>query len=229
VPPRRLILFAKEPAEGRVKTRLARVIGPAAVVLYRSFLEDLARELVAPGEWEAVLATGDEPGPVLHEVFARGWRAVPQGKGDLGERLIRAFTEACAEGMSETIVVGSDAPTLSREDVREAFAALSSRPGGVEVVFAPALDGGYSLVGLRRDVDFREVFSSVRWSTAHALADTRANAVRRGYGSRLLGPVPDVDVAADLPELLRRLNLEPDRAPFTRRALAEIRMEELPP
>lgn len=213
---RELVLFAKEPALGRVKTRLAAEIGTvAAVRLYESFLFDLAKELHAADEWREVLAHAEEePGERLRALFG-GWTTRPQGTGDLGDRLARCARRAFDEGADLVVVVGSDAPTLSREDVRRAFASLEVS----DVVLAPSPDGGYALVGLTRRADPEALFSGARWSSAFALADTLEATRRAGLSSALLPEVPDVDVASDLVRLRQAL-LSRDGA--TSRALAEL-------
>ncbi|HKC25222.1 MAG TPA: TIGR04282 family arsenosugar biosynthesis glycosyltransferase [Thermoanaerobaculia bacterium] len=221
---RRLTVFAREPVPGAVKTRLAAALGvEAAARLYAAFLADLAAELAAPsGEWESVLAhTGEEAGTELARLFGRGFSFAPQGDGDLGARLVRAFDRRGA-AKALAVVVGSDAPTLSKADLARAFAALAA---GSDVVLAPAPDGGYSLVGLGPRAEAGEVFAGVRWSTADALADTLANASRRGLVTTVMDGVPDVDVAEDLVSLRALLAKDPRLAPATRHALG---LEEPP-
>jgi rSAM/selenodomain-associated transferase 1 len=216
---RRLTIFAREPVAGRVKTRLAAALGAQeAARLYAAFLADLAAELAAPGgEWDSVLAhTGEEPGSELARLFGRGFSFFPQGEGDLGARLVRAFERPRGRAGELAVVVGSDAPTLSRADLARAFAALAADS---DVVLAPAPDGGYSLVGLGPRAEAREVFAGVRWSTADALADTLANASRRGLVTTVMEGVPDVDVAEDLVSLRALLAKDLRLAPATRRAL----------
>lgn len=216
---RRLVLFAKEPVPGRVKTRLARDVGDAAAVgLYRAFLRDLAAALPCGGDWDCVLAHDGEAGTFLRKTFGPPWRLEPQGGGSLGDRLARCFARAAAGG-STAVVAGSDAPTLSRQAVREAFAHLET---GAPVVVAPSPDGGFSLVGLQVTVDAGKLFSGVGWSTPDALADTRQAANRLGLEVVCLPAIPDVDVAADLLWLQRELRTRPDLAPETRRVLTEV-------
>jgi rSAM/selenodomain-associated transferase 1 len=212
---RRLVLFAKEPEAGRVKTRLARTIGlDAAARLYEAFLEDLAAGLGGP--WERAVAHDGEGGPKLREIFKEGWSFQPQGDGSLGERMARAVARAFAEDSSKVIVVGSDAPTLTAGHLASAFAALEE----ADVVFAPSPDGGYSLVGVRRPVDASKVFAAgIRWSTAHALEDTEAAAKSAGYRVARLEAVADIDVEADLAALTDLLRLRPDLAPLSRKVL----------
>ena len=221
-PVRRLILFAREPVRGRVKTRLAREIGSeAAASLYEAFLSDLAASLTAPGQWDAVLAhTEFDAGPYLLTTFRPPWNLVPQGDGSLGDRLTRAVVRARLEGRRDVLVAGSDAPTLAVEDLSEGFEALD---GGSDVVFAPAPDGGFSLVGMRENVEPGAVFQAgVRWSSEHALADCRRFAEAKGYRVRLLSTLPDVDEITDLGRVEALFAVDPDLAPATRRALVGL-------
>jgi uncharacterized protein len=223
-PVRRIVLFAREPVAGRVKTRLAREIGAGpATALYGAFLTDLAAALPDPG-WDAVLAHAEpEAGPFLRKTFRPPWTLVPQGEGSLGERLENAFRGALAGEDAHVVVAGSDAPTLGRRELEAAFRALA---GDAEVVFAPAPDGGFSLVGiagvpggLSRPGDF---LGGVRWSTACALEDARRAAERLGRRVALLAPLPDVDVLEDLAALSSSLSREVSFCPATRRAVAAL-------
>lgn len=217
-PVRRVVLFAREPVAGRVKTRLAREIGErAATALYAAFLEDLAAALPDPARWDAVLAHAEfDPGPFLAETFRAPWEFFPQGDGSLGDRLARAVIRSRMEGRRDIVLVGSDAPTLGRDDLHAAFAVLEEE---ADVVFAPAPDGGFSLVGLAGSSDFRNFFEGVRWSTANALEDARRSAENRGARVALLATLPDVDEMKDLTALSPYFSADPALAPATRRAL----------
>lgn len=234
-PVRRVVLFAREPASGRVKTRLAREIGEGpAAALYAAFLEDLAAELPDPGRWAASVAHAEpEAGPFLFRTFRPPWTLVPQGEGPLGERLKNAFEGALAGREAHVVVAGSDAPTLSKQDLAAAFRALEN---GAEIVFAPSPDGGFSLVGVAgegRTGDFLEgkrergarpsdFLEGVRWSTEYALEDARRAAERLGRRVALLAPVPDIDVLADLGALSSSLSKRISLCPATRRAVAAL-------
>ena len=227
VPVRRVVLFAREPSPGQVKTRLARQIGEGpAAALYSAFLEDLAATLPDPERWAAVLAHAEPgPGPFLRRTFRRPWSFVPQGEGSLGARLARAFEGALAGDRAHLLVAGSDAPTLTKGDIESAFRAMED---GAEIVFAPSHDGGFSLVGVasaeaglgrpgeRTPGDFLE---GVRWSTQFALEDARGAAERLGRRVALLAPVPDVDLLEDLPALSSFLSKNLSLLPATRRAI----------
>jgi len=201
-----------------VKTRLAREVGAAAAAsLYEAFLSDLA-SLTAAEQWDSVLAYAEfEPGPYLLATFGPPWDLVPQGEGSLGDRLQRTVIRARLEGRRDVVVAASDAPTLSPEDISEAFRALA---GDSDVVFAPAPDGGFSLVGMTGNVDPAAVFpAGVRWSSEHALADSTRSAEAKGYRVRLLPTLPDVDEIADLLRVQALFAADPKLAPATRRAL----------
>jgi rSAM/selenodomain-associated transferase 1 len=220
-PVRRVVLFAREPVAGRVKTRLAREIGEGpATALYGSFLQDLAAALPDPARWDAVLAHAEsEPGPFLVGTFRAPWELLPQGSGSLGERLCRVVNRSRTDGKRDVVVAGSDAPTLSRADLEAAFRALED---GADAVFAPAPDGGFSLVGLAGGRDPGQFFEGVRWSTGHALEDARRSAEANEARVALLATVPDVDRFEDLGALLPILSADPTRAPASRRAVESL-------
>ena len=119
----------------------------------------------------------DIPGP--------GLRHIDQGQGDLGRRMARALRLAGGPA----VLVGTDIPDLSPAIVAQAFHALRSR----DVVLGPAEDGGYWLVGVNDPALAR--FDGVRWSTRHALADTRAKLKHRRVV--LLAPLADIDTPED--------------------------------
>lgn len=220
-PVQRVVLFAKEPVAGRVKTRLAREIGDGpAAALYGAFLQDLAAALPYPARWDAVLAHAEfEPGPFLVGTFRAPWDLLPQGDGSLGERLARVVVRSRMEGKRDVVVAGGDAPTLGREDLVAAFAALGD---GADAVFAPAPDGGFSLVGLAGGLDARGFFEGVRWSTPHTLEDARRSAEAKGARVALLATVPDVDEFGDLSALAPFFSADSTLAPATRRAIESL-------
>lgn len=185
----RLYLFVKPARIGRAKTRLAKEIGAgAAATFYRNSVEGLFARLGDDPRWET-LAAVDGPADVpLHGV--RGAEQVTQGGGDLGDRL-RRIAKTAPPG--PIVVLGSDAPQIASGHIVQAFHALKS----ADLVLGPSGDGGYWLVGLKRVRGMGALFRYVRWSTEHALADTRASApnyFRTAYLERL----DDVDDAASL-------------------------------
>jgi len=118
---------------------------------------------------------------------------LPQGSGDLGERMAGAFAESFRTGSRATVIIGSDCPGLSPGVIAAAFTRLTETP----VVLGPARDGGYYLIGLSRLMP--ELFRGIPWGTHRVLADSLAVLQRQGCKPALLDPLEDIDRPEDLP------------------------------
>ena len=185
-----LVVFSKAPRLGAVKTRLASDIGAvAAWRFFRRTSQRIIGRVAHDRRWHCVIAVTPDR---FHNppTFWRGVDLRGQGRGDLGRRMARALRSF---GNRPVIVVGCDIPDLSATHVAEAFDALRSH----DVVFGPATDGGYWLVGTRHPRFTRGLFDNVRWSSEHTLADTLANA--KGKKFAFVAILNDVDTGADLP------------------------------
>ena len=193
-----LVVFARWPTLGSGKRRLSKDIGAVEALRFqRSTLALMLRRLGADRRWITWLAvTPDRSGP-----WPTRFRLLPQGRGDLGRRMA-AVARKLPPG--PVVLVGSDVPDIAASDVARAFRELGRR----DAVFGPATDGGYWLVGLRRRPRFLDFFGNVRWSTAHALADTLSNLV--GKDVTLLRMLSDIDDGSSLLRHLRR-EIHPDR------------------
>jgi rSAM/selenodomain-associated transferase 1 len=190
MPTAQLVLMAKAPRLGRVKTRLARGIGAvAATRFFRRTSIDLLRRLDDP-RWQTVLALS--PDISVHEtgIWPEAVPRIAQGSGDLGARMGRLMRDLPP---GPVVIVGCDIPDVTRGHVARAFAAL----GDADAVFGPAEDGGYWLVGLRRRPRVPEIFGGVRWSSEHALADTLANVSKAQLRVAMLESLSDIDTAED--------------------------------
>ena len=197
-----LLLFARAPEPGRVKTRLAPALGAdGAARLYGAFLRDAARVYAPPAPWSPVLCADPDPGaPPFPELFPRPWRARPQAGDDLGARLAHAFHAEFRRGAPEAAAVGSDHPALPRRRLEEVFERLRT---GAPAAVIPAADGGYCVLGLRRDapVAVDEVFRAIPWSSPDVLAMTLARLAACGVSPAVLAPSYDVDRPEDLERL----------------------------
>ncbi len=189
-----LVVFARDPAAGAVKTRLARAIGDeAAVTLYAAFVRDLrdrfaaapfaVRWAVAPPDRGFAARFALEP----ESVFA-------QSGADLGARMRDAFERMLEAGFARCAIIGSDAPQLGRERVEQAFDALAD----ADVVLGPAEDGGYYLIAAKAPHD---LFRGIAWSTSGVLAATLERASALGLRVSLLERELDVDEERDLAAL----------------------------
>jgi uncharacterized protein len=185
----RLVLFVRAPALGCGKRRLARDIGESAAVRFeRLMLARLLRRLADDPRWELRLAATPDRASSKARRWRRGVAVVGQGSGDLGARMRRAIAAAPA---GPVVLIGSDIPAITAAHIAAAFRLL----GRHDVVFGPAGDGGFWLVGARRRPRLPDLFAEVRWSTRHALTDTLAGLSRRvsvGFAATL----DDVDDGA---------------------------------
>ncbi|MDP6709288.1 MAG: TIGR04282 family arsenosugar biosynthesis glycosyltransferase [Alphaproteobacteria bacterium] len=185
-----VIVFAKAPRLGAVKSRLARDIGPVAAWRFqRDTGRALVQRLAGEPRWHLVLAVT----PDLYQDRGRFWPAgitrLAQGDGDLGRRMARALDRFLP---APVVLVGSDIPTIGASHIHRAFRILAAN----SAVFGPAADGGYWLVGLRGRVDTDRLFREVRWSSPHALADTLRN-LGPGQHAGLADELGDVDCGSD--------------------------------
>jgi len=192
-PNRALVVFARAPEAGRVKTRLAREIGGAgALAAYRE-LGTLVLDAVAGlGDCAIVVAYT----PADREDLVRAWlgagpRYEPQPEGDLGSRMLGAIAARCAAGAEKVLVIGTDCPALDPDLLETAFARLDR----ADAVLGPAADGGYYLVGMTRPI--RELFQGIPWGTSAALSATLERAAAAGVSVALLEERRDIDTAAD--------------------------------
>ena len=186
-----LVVMVKAPRLGAVKRRLARDIGVvAARRFYSGTLAIIVDRLAHDPRWRCRLAVTPDSFASPGRSWSRGLDCLPQGPGDLGRRMARLLRLLSPGPM---VIVGSDIPELGADHVARAFAALNR----ADVVFGPAEDGGYWLIGARRRPTPVGLFRGVRWSTAHALKATLANLGPR-FSVAFLETLADVDTAEDL-------------------------------
>jgi hypothetical protein len=201
-----LIVFIKAPVAGRVKTRLAKAVGPArAAAIFRQLTVQTIAE-ARKGEWRTILAI--DP-PTAAEGFSTLWPPeldrVVQARGDLGARMSAAFDVAPA---GPAIIIGADAPGMRARHIRGAFRALA----GADAVFGPSDDGGYWLVGLARRRAAPHLFRDVRWSSRHTLKDS-VKSLPASFRSASVNRLRDIDDGADLKALGKRAFMRSLAAP----------------
>lgn len=199
-----VIMFAKAPVPGRVKTRLHTHYSPeAAAALHAAFLRDQAARLLAPREGFAgwVSVSGDAEHPVLQEIAALGVERVPQPGDSLGDRMACALEMGFDAGFDTVTLTGSDSPTLPTSHIDDAVRRLDS----VDVVFGPSTDGGYVTVSAR--VPVPALRNPIAWSTETTLIESLDAVERAGLLAGLSGFWYDVDQANDVAFLRRHLAL----------------------
>lgn len=190
-----LVLFVRAPALGHGKRRLARDIGDLAAVRFeRLMIARLLRRMAGDRRWDLRIAVTPDRARRHAQHWRRGIEIFPQGRGDLGGRMRRSLA---APTPGPVVLVGSDIPALGRQHIATAFRLL----GAHDLVFGPAVDGGFWLVGARRRPRFPRLFERVRWSSPYALADTLAG-LRRSLSIGFVETLEDVDDS----NAFRRLN-----------------------
>lgn len=195
-----VLVFARAPIPGRVKTRLMPGLSAVqAAGLYRRMLERATASAVASRLGPVILCCDpDECCPYLQDLARRCGAALARQEGrDLGARMAHAL-ETALDRHPRVLLMGSDCPSLDAGRLRDADAALGT---GATVVFVPAVDGGYVLVGC--DAPCREAFLDVPWGSARVMATTRQRLRAAGHIWRELPPLRDVDRVQDL-DLLPR-------------------------
>lgn len=194
-----LTVMAKQPERGKVKTRIAAVLGDdRAAELCRCALDDTLALALSVADVAHVLsyapATG--AGRRYFEHAAPDFALIPQQGATLGER-ISGTLAALLEDHSSVVLIGSDSPDLPEEFITRAFEILR---GPTEVVLGPANDGGYYLLGVRSMQP--TLFEDINWSTAVVAQQTRVRADEAGLPMVDLPPWHDLDTVADLQALI---------------------------
>lgn len=211
-----LVIMAKAPRPGMVKTRLARSLPVSAVTaLYRCLLDDtltLARSL--DGVSVAVMCPETDREDVERAV-GNAVPVVPQTGNGLAAALASVFADFGGTGSSRIVAFNSDSPHLPTSILQAAFQLLET----FDVVVGPTHDGGYYLVGAK--MSHPGLFSTDAMGTGNALQALLTKARALGLSVRLTDPFYDIDEAADLSRLAEELQLTPGKAPKTAKWLSE--------
>ncbi|MEZ6064506.1 MAG: TIGR04282 family arsenosugar biosynthesis glycosyltransferase [Planctomycetaceae bacterium] len=230
---RTLVVFARRPVAGQVKTRLATSIGPAAAAdLYLAFLRDTLRiATLVPVERCIACSPADEATQHWFTTLADQRLTVwPQPAGELGERLAACFEKFLDHPGDRLVVIGSDAPTLPHRLIEQAFDTLDA----YDAVIGPAMDGGYYLIGARQTGQgAAALFNEIDWDGPSVLEQTVTRLRESRYSLGLLPPWYDVDTLEDLQALhghLAALEYAGDfaTAPCTRQALHLLQTDMIP-
>ncbi|MBI3298906.1 MAG: TIGR04282 family arsenosugar biosynthesis glycosyltransferase [Elusimicrobia bacterium] len=212
-----VLVFAKAPVPGAVKTRLTPPFSAEqAAGLYRAMAADcLGAAEAVPGARVRVAyqPAPTWPDPSWLKIPAPDW--FPQAGADLGRRLAAATEKAFVDGAERVVVIGTDSPQLAPATIEEAFARLAAAP----LVLGPAADGGYYLIGLREPAP--SLFDDVPWSTAGVLKATQQRAAELHWPVHLLDELEDVDDAPSLARMLAAVKGAP-LALRTQTAIADL-------
>ncbi len=212
----RVLVMAKAPVPGTVKTRL-RLPSEDAARLQEALIRDTtarARSLFAD-----VSVAGAPPDrlELIEPLLPDGVELFAQINGDLGEKMLAAARRLFEASPEPVLVLGTDVPTLPVDFLLEAAGALEAHDAAV----VPSVDGGYVLLGLRKP--HAALFTGVEWSTEAVYEQTLAQAGKAGLSVHRQGPWYDVDTPEDLLRLRKELARGPQAAPHTGTVLENLR------
>jgi uncharacterized protein len=183
-------MFVRAPMIGAGKRRLAADIGDMAAWRFsRDTMRIVLRRIAGDPRWQTSLVVTPDRFAAAGRFWQLSMPRLSQGQGDLGQRMARALRRCPNQ---PAIIVGSDIPAVSTDHIAAAFEALRSH----DLVFGPAADGGYWLVGARTPGRLGRLFKNVRWSSSHALEDTLAG-LKPSRRVAYLEMLEDVDDGAD--------------------------------
>lgn len=207
-----VILFAKAPVAGRVKTRLMPQIRPDdAALLYRSFVLDL-RDMLARSEFTVrVYFEPPRSHDALADLIGHEYTYLPQKGAGLGEKMAGALKQTFDVGFDAAVLIGTDFPDLPAVFIADAFAALSRS----SAVIGPSVDDGYYLIGFTKNTYCREVFDNIPWGSNRVLEETLSAFTRRGIDVFKLPPWRDIDTFDDLLQFIDKNAANPENSPYT--------------
>ncbi|UCH80520.1 MAG: TIGR04282 family arsenosugar biosynthesis glycosyltransferase [Nitrospiraceae bacterium] len=184
-----LIIIAKYPANGAVKTRINGLSDEQRVDLYSRLLNDTMAKLSSiPGIDTFIAYAPDDTGYYFSRYNAG---LIPLSEGDLGNRMYQAFQDTFKKGYEKISLVGADIPDLTSVIINESYNELTVH----DIVFGPAIDGGYYLIGMKKLI--AEVFTDVPWSADKTLEISIKNAKQAGYSIGFTYELSDVDTYED--------------------------------
>lgn len=212
-----LIIFAREPRLGRVKTRLARELGARpTLTLYKAFIADVC--VVAQqcrGVDCFIYYEGQLNARSLLKSYNKDFMLRKQRGKDLGQKMHNAFVDVFNEGYQKTVIIGTDCLTISAKDIMRTIRQLNR----YDCVFGPSADGGYYLVGLRKPI--KTLFTAIQWGTDQVLAQSVRKLSKTGKTWNFLKKQRDIDYKADL-RYLKSVKMNRAPIPHTRSALKDL-------
>lgn len=195
-----LIIFTRVPEPGKTKTRLMPYFTPKQCAkLHTCFLKDIAKMCGELEEDVFICHTPQDEKQILHTIFGTKAEYFLQSESGLGERMFEAIDFVLKKGYEACVLIGTDVPEVDSRDIRQAFELLETK----EVVFAPVVDGGYYLVGMKEAK--REVFEQKTYGHGNVLHDTMTGLQNCGITVGLLDEKNDIDTREDIVRFRERM------------------------
>ncbi|MDD2581818.1 MAG: TIGR04282 family arsenosugar biosynthesis glycosyltransferase [Desulfuromonadaceae bacterium] len=196
-------LFVRVPIPGGVKTRLATELGnDEACCLYQAMVADILSNITSCGFPVYLFHDGNDVSELPEEWVKASSKVIAQTGDSIGEKMAAAFEYCFAHAIGQVILAGSDIPALDAQVVLSASTALESH----DIAIAPAHDGGYCLIALKRKTYQPGVFTTIPWSTDQVLRTTLERCAACGLEAKLLGALQDIDTIEDIKAYCRNIS-----------------------
>lgn len=221
---KRVLLFIRAPELGRVKTRLGKKMdNPTVLSLYQCFVEDIVHTLTTGGYDITVYFYPLYKKSTVQEWMGHKTHIQAQTGRGLGAKMRNAFSNVFGSNVEQAVLIGSDFPDLNIHVIHEAFFCLQKR----DVVIGPARDGGYYLIGFRKETFDGDVFSRVDWGTKRVYQQTLQRIHDAGLNSHTLPVWQDIDTYEDLIAFYHRSHTHGLGYLKTMKFLKQLKLREL--
>ncbi len=211
-----IIIMAKIPKAGKVKTRLEPILSPEKCAeLADAFLQDTINKALTQNIQLIIAFSPNGKNDYFDKFSNENIIFIPQKGADLGEKMFNAFKFAFEQKAVSAVLIGTDSPTFPRKFIEQAFEKLEK----TDAILGKSADGGYYLIGLK--LLLREIFENVIWSSEKAYEQTARNIEKCGLKLSNLPEWFDVDLPADLERLRKDLKQNEKIAPITAKWLKE--------
>jgi len=196
-----LIVFVRYPVMGKVKTRLAATIGNSkATKVYKTVAENIINEIKKiPNCNKYIFYSVEEEKLLVKKWLGKGFYYAHQEGNDLGERMKNAFRMVFGHGAEKAIIVGTDIPEITAENISGAIKSLENS----ETVIGPSNDGGYYLLGMKKF--HPQLFENIEYSTNTVFKETKEKITSIGISNSVLNVLNDIDVEDDLKHCLNKM------------------------
>jgi len=210
-----VIVFLKAPEKGRVKTRLSKTLSESFVLhLYKGFIHDTLSALPLVAD-KLIYFLPSEKEDELRSWLGNEYPYFVQTGKDLGEKMSNAFRDEFKRGYDRLILIGTDIPEITESVLLQAFDILETK----DAVIGPASDGGYYLIGFKKESFSEKIFHDMNWSTTDVFGETLKAMDRTGIKYGWVSELNDVDTPKDLKALFLRMKNGGRIGPHTREML----------
>ena len=215
-----IVLFAKAPVAGEVKTRLSPHLSPeAAALVQEAFIFDTLEILQSFNKVDLFIACHPSVKHPFYEEAQKRFSLslIAQGAGDLGDRMRRVISQLKSAGYDEIVVLGSDSPSIPVRMIDDSFERLKKS----DLVIGPSIDGGYYLIGFSGEIP--PIFDGINWGTESVFSETLENLKASKTSYSILPYWYDVDTIKELRFLeIHLASLEKEICKETRKVFCDI-------